>query len=402
MNIFNSLGSNYDLRFVVEALTSDYNVNYSSRLKSYLENRYQGQAVMVYKGREALELALKLLNLPSSSRVAINSFTCYAVYKAIVNAGYKPEYLDISKRDLNFSSGILKTGLRKNPGIKVVIVQNTLGYPCDIEEIAKICKENKIFLIEDLAHSVGTTYKGGQKAGKVGDFTVFSFSQDKMIDGVSGGALVIRNKHYAYKESFVESGQVTSKQQFIDHLYPILTYTIRTTYQMGVGKLIHEVVKKAGLLSNPMGNQKIDKIHHLPNWYCKLIYQRFNGLQGNLNHRREIALLYAKKINPKVLLESVVDVENVSDSTNLRFPIFVDDRINLIKYLKRYGIYVSDIWYDAPIAPKRYVQVTDYKNQCPEAEKISAQILNLPTHQNISKKQAEEIAERVNQWLKLQ
>jgi dTDP-4-amino-4,6-dideoxygalactose transaminase len=298
---------------------------------------------------------------------------------------------------LNFAPNTLKSELKKNPNIKVVVIQNTLGYPCNIEEIAKICRERKIFLIEDLAHSVGTTYEG-QEAGQVGDFTVLSFSQDKIIDGVSGGALVIRNKDYQQKE-LPSLEKITNKQQIIDHLYPIFTYAIRTTYRIGVGKLIHAVLKKSGLLSNPMGNQKVDELCALPDWYSSLAYECLQNLQSNLAHRKEIAFVYAKEINPEILMKSIV--ENIPMSTNLRFPIFVKNRSNIIKHLKSYGIYVSDIWYDAPIAPKKYMNMTDYENQCPESEKMSGQILNLPTHQNISKKQAKIIAERVNQWLKL-
>ena len=102
MNIFNSLGSNYDLKFVMEALFSKNDDTAFSGLKAYLENKYGGRAVLVYKGREAIELALTLLNLPKGTVVGINGFTCYAVYKAVINAGYGVEYIDIQKLNLNF------------------------------------------------------------------------------------------------------------------------------------------------------------------------------------------------------------------------------------------------------------------------------------------------------------
>ncbi len=398
MNIFNSLGSNYNIGSATEALFSNNLTNYSHRLKSYLESEYQGQAILVYKGREALELALKFLNLPENSLVAINGFTCYAVYKAIVNAGCKPIYLDIQGKNLNFTPNALKSELKKNPSIKVVIIQNTLGYPCNIEEVSRACKEKRILLIEDLAHSAGTIYNNQQQAGIVGDFTVLSFSQDKIIDGISGGALIIRNPKYQQK-TLPELNQLANKQQIIDRFYPLFTYIIRSTYIIGLGKLIHVLLKKAGLLSNPMGNQKVDKIYTLPGWYCNLIYKRVHDLQNNLAHRKDIALIYAQKIDPRILSEEFV--KNITNSTNLRFPIFVNDRDSLIKYLKGNGIHVSDIWYDAPLAPKKYLKLTSYNGQCPEAEKISTQILNLPTHQNVSQKQAMEISERVNKWLKL-
>lgn len=182
VSIFNSLGSNYDFNFVLKSLFSPGNDD----LKSFLENKYKGQVTLVYKGREAIELALG--NINKGSLVGINGFICFAVYEAIKKAGMEVEYLDIEKGELNFSAETLK----KAVNVKAVIVQNTLGYPCDIEKIAQICKEKKIILIEDLAHSIGTRYESGEEAGMVGDFVVLSFSQDKIIDAVSGGALISR------------------------------------------------------------------------------------------------------------------------------------------------------------------------------------------------------------------
>lgn len=187
MNIFNSLGSNYNLGFVLKSLFLQNKKRYKTELEQYLSEEFKGKVLLTYKGRQAIEIALKLLNLPKESCVAINGFTCFAVYEAVVNAGLAVDYIDIEKEDLNFSPVQLKNKLKENPKIKVVIIQNTLGYPSQVEEIAAICKENNIILIEDLAHSVG---------GKFGDFVVLSFSQDKLIDAVSGGALIIRNKKY--------------------------------------------------------------------------------------------------------------------------------------------------------------------------------------------------------------
>jgi|SRR3989344_705258 len=193
MSVFNSLGSNYNFNFVLKALFVNNKASYSSALVNFLENKYQGKATLLYKGRQALELGLKSLNLPQGSFVAINGFTCFAVYEAIKKAGLEIEYLDIEKGELNFSPQELEKHLKENPNVKVVIVQNTLGYPCQIEQIAKICKEKKLVLIEDLAHSVGTKYENGQEAGTIGDFVVLSFSQDKIVDGISGGALISKN-----------------------------------------------------------------------------------------------------------------------------------------------------------------------------------------------------------------
>ncbi len=387
MSIFNSLGSNYNFSFVLKSLFSLYGD--TRDLEKLLEEKYGGKAILLYQGREAIELALKTLNLSEGSFVAINGFTCFAVYDAVKNAGFNVEYLDIGRGELNFSAGTLEQAIGKNSEIKVVIIQNTLGYPCDIERISSICKKNNLILIEDLAHSVGTKYDSGEESGTVGDITIFSFSQDKMIDGISGGALI---SHDSIEPDFKS---LPISQQVIDKVYPLFTFTIRRTYPIKIGKIIHFVLKKLNFLSNPMKN--MNGFHNLPAWYSKLIFQQFEKLDDNLNHRKTIASIYAKSINPKILSPKIID--EIHLSSNLRFPIFVENRQGLIKFLEDNRLFISDIWYDAPIAPKKYLQFTNYSGQCPNAELASAEIVNLPTHMNVSEIDAQNLSQLINQWL---
>jgi perosamine synthetase len=389
MSIFNSLGSNYNFKSVLRSLFSSGR-DQKRKLINLLEEKYKGRAILTYKGREALIIALKILDFPKESVVAINGFTCYAVYKAIHKANLVPVCLDLDSKnsDLNFSFEIFKKTLDENKNIKAVVVQNTFGSPCDIEKIAVICSEKNIILIEDLAHCIGTKYANGKEAGTVGDFVTLSFSQDKVIDAVSGGALVIRNKKYREALSLSKGFQFKNpSNQFKDRLYPLWTFKIRKLYDVGLGKLLHYVLKDLNLLSKPMTEGLYD-FYSLPNWYCNLALFEFRKLNQQLNHRKEIAKIYAKNLNKKILNQNIVN--KISNSVNLRFPVFVENREELIKFLKKSKIFVSDIWY-FDVAP-----------ECPNAVEISHKILNLPTHINITKKDALRICERINIWLKSQ
>jgi len=392
MAVFNSLGSNYNLKFTLSSLFSFGKDN----LKDLLEKKYQGKAILLFKGREAIMLSLKLLNFPKDSEVAINGFTCYAVYKAIKEAGLKPVLVDISSHSLNFEADNFEKKLNNNPNIKAVIIQNTLGFPCHIDPILKICKEKKIFLIEDLAHSAGAKYKNGKETGIIGDMTILSFSQDKVIDAVSGGALIIKNEKYQNYHINYSRNSITRKF-LTDKLYPVFTLIIRSTYEIGVGKFIHFFLRKLNLLSYAM-DDNLDKIISLPRWYRLAAQVALRNLEKEINHRKKIASIYAKNVDNSLLLKPITD--NIKYSSCLRFPIFTEKRGDLIKYLKKYNIFISDIWYDAPIAPLRYMKKINYQNDCPNSEKISSLILNLPTHKNVSEKQAKFIAEKINEWVK--
>ncbi len=390
MSVFNSLGSNYDLSFALRPLFPNKDCN----LEKYLEKKYSGKATLLFKGREAITLALKSMDIPKNSEIAINGFTCYAVYRAIEEAGCKPVLIDIPKDDLNFTRSDLASSLVKNPDIKAVIVQNTLGYTCDMEEISKFCKEKKIFLIEDLAHCAGAKYKNGIEAGRVGNFIMLSFSQDKIIDGISGGALISRNSKYEIRNTKLTNPSPT--RQIKDRLYPILTWKIRNTYDFGVGKVLHFVFKNLNLLSAPM-DDSLYGLLKLPSFYQALALDSIEKLEMDIEHRKKIANIYKENLSKKIMLEKLNS--QIYNSSNLRFPIFVNNRGDIIKYLKTEGFYISDIWYDSPIAPKRFMKKINYNNDCPNAEKISNTIVNLPTHKNISEKQALYLSDLINQFL---
>jgi perosamine synthetase len=384
--IFNSLGSNYDFKFVIQSLFSVGGRKDGDLLRSSLADKYGGEIVLLYKNREAIKLALNLLNLPGGSGVGINGFTCYVVYQAIKEAGLAPVYLDIEKNDLNFSFDTL----RKSNDIKALIVQNTLGNPCGIEKISNYCRENGIYLIEDLAHSVGVKYNNEKEVGTVGDFVTLSFSQDKIIDAVSGGALIIRNKKFRNLINQYKFINVDIRQRIKDRFYPLLTYLIRKTYFMGLGRLLHFVLKKLNFLSQPMGTEKEIAFHKLPDWYSKLVLNQLDNFKEVQNHRNSIARIYSGMIDAKA---------KAPFGGSIRFPILADKRSELIKFLREWGIYISDIWYDAPVAPKKYLKLTDYSGQCPNSEEVSKKILNLPTHINVSKDEAKRVSNKINIWL---
>lgn len=388
MSVFNSLGSNYNFSFAINNLFSIGAEKDKRRLIEALEKKYCGEVILFYKGRQAIELALKKINIPGKS-VAVTGFTCLAVAKAVEEADMKAVYLDIDNNSLNFSPETLRQAVNNNPNIEAVIMQNTLGFPQDAVEIAKICKDNDLVLIEDLAHSVGAQYINAGEAGSVGDFVALSFSQEKIIDGVSGGALIIRNDKFKGDVQLQELPKSIGRK---DRFYPVISWKIRKTYSFGLGKIIHKISRKLHFFNNPVVGGNLN--YELTNWHCKAINTQLNTIQESLNHRKDIAKIYLDGLLPQLLIE-----KEVNNSSCLRFPIVVSERDDLVDFLKRKGIFISDIWYDAAVAPKKYEHLSDYiAGTCPVSDAISAKILNLPTHRNVSRQDAIRMVKNINLW----
>jgi perosamine synthetase len=364
------------------------------KLSLYLDTRYGGNSHLFYKGREALAAAFIRSGLPEGSAVCITGYTCYAVYQAVISAHLVPVFTDIAEGDVNFTAASLDMLCRRRPDIRAVVLQNTYGFPQDIAGIEKAAKKFGLIVIEDLAHAVGTTYKDGRQAGTVGDYTALSFSQDKMLDAVSGGALIIRRGGNG-KVGFPGRGTISRKQILKDRFYPLITSAIRTTYPVP-GKLIHETARRMGVLSQPMGDTAHLSLHDLPSFHATLAMQAFTYHREDASHRQNIANIYASVIKPAYTLPALTPLLN--RAVPVRFPIIVRDRQTLISDAKRAGLHISDIWYDAPVAPKKLFLRTTYAGECPNGEVLSETVINLPTHRNVSPADAREICSFINKW----
>jgi len=81
---------------------------------------------------------------------------------------------------------------------KAVIIVHFAGYPCDMDEIVELCQERGVYLIEDVAHAVGATYRG-ESCGTFGEFGCFSFFTIKIY--LWRGGYVGNGKKRAREES---------------------------------------------------------------------------------------------------------------------------------------------------------------------------------------------------------
>jgi hypothetical protein len=176
--------------------------------------------------------------------------------------------------------------------------------------------------------------------------------------------------------------------------YPIWTGLIRLLYPIGLGRYLHFVLKRLHFLASPMGDAGVG-IHSMSNASSSLVLSRWTDRQSELEHRIEIAHIYESEINSDLKIKSSVR----GFPSYLRFPLLTSHRNELIAYLRSAGVHIGDTWYDAPIGPKKYLSKTSYKSgDCPESEKLSNLIVNLPTHMHVTPEIARAICAKIKQW----
>lgn len=139
--------------------------------------------------------ALEFFNVKGKT-VLCPSNTFMATPLSVVKAGARVEFVDCNKEDLCMSLEDLKKKIELYKPTAVWLVHIGGHIAFQIEEIASLCKEKGIVLLEDCAHAHGASYKG-KRAGTWGDAGVYSFYATKTISTGEGGMLATNNKKLA-------------------------------------------------------------------------------------------------------------------------------------------------------------------------------------------------------------
>ena len=151
---------------------------------------YTGVAhcVSVANGTDALELALRALGIGTGSKVVCVANAGFYSSTAVHLAGGRPVYVDVDQNTLTMSPVALARVLKDKPA--AVIATHLYGQLAQIEDIARICREAGVPLIEDCAQSHGAARKG-RRAGSFGDLSCFSFYPTKNLGALGDGGAVL-------------------------------------------------------------------------------------------------------------------------------------------------------------------------------------------------------------------
>lgn len=147
------------------------------------------EAVAVNSGTSALLLALMALEIGPGDQVAVTAYSWPATANVIELVGARPIFVDIDPLTYNIDPEKLRATLVQNAAIKAVLLVHAFGGMSNLDELARLCDQFKIPLIEDAACALGAKYDG-RPAGQWGTLACFSFHPRKAITTGEGGAVV--------------------------------------------------------------------------------------------------------------------------------------------------------------------------------------------------------------------
>ena len=168
------------------------------------------KALLTTSCTHALEMAALLCNIQPADEVILPSYTFVSTANAFALRGAKLIFVDIRPDTMNIDENLIEAAI--TPKTKAITVVHYAGVSCEMDKILDIAKKYNLFVVEDAAQGVKSSYKG-KDLGAIGDFGCYSFHETKNYSMGEGGALLIRDPKYTDDAEIIrEKG--TNRSQF--------------------------------------------------------------------------------------------------------------------------------------------------------------------------------------------
>ncbi len=325
--------------------------NFEKNIQKFLKVKH---VLGVGNWTEGAVMVLKAFGYKKGDEIITVSNSFIATCGAIAYAGLVPKLVDVGE-DLNIDVKKLKRKINKKT--KAIMPVHLSGIPSDLDKLKRICKKEKIQLIEDAAHAFGTKYKNNY-IGTIGDVGVFSLHPRKSFHVLGDGGLIITNNTNLYKKILL-----------------LRNHGLKNRDE----SLVWGTNCRLDNLQAGFGNIMLKKIS---SWNKKQLNIAKKYSQ-NLSNKLKVPIF-----NPKI-----------SNPTFHQYIVRTKFRDKLKSFLKKNKIDTA-IHYPIPI----HQQIT-YKKQfgnikLPNTEKFSKEILSLPINPFMKESEVNFVIKKVNEFFK--
>ncbi|GAB1622416.1 dTDP-4-amino-4,6-dideoxygalactose transaminase [Agarivorans albus] len=185
---------------------------YSLRCHTWFEQRLPcHKALLTPNCTQALEMAAILLNIQPGDEVIMASYTFVSTANAFTLRGAKVVFVDVRKDTMNIDEQLIESAVSSKT--KAIVVVHYAGVACEMDEIMSIAGRHNLFVVEDAAQAMMSTYKG-RALGTIGHIGAYSFHETKnYTSGGEGGLLILNDSTFVDRAEIIrEKG--TNRNQF--------------------------------------------------------------------------------------------------------------------------------------------------------------------------------------------
>jgi len=346
------------------------------------------RAFAFWKGRVALHVVLKAMGLGAGDEVILPGYTCSMVPGAVIYTGARPVYVDIREDDYNLDPDLLDQAC--SAATKALIVQHTYGFAADMDRIMNWAEARGLPIIEDCCHALGCQYHG-RSLGTFGVAAFFSSQWNKHYTSGIGGVLIVNQPALAERVEEVCNRELLSPgrrqawmlaaQMLAHHL---LVYPRTLLLAQGVFRWLtaRGLVIGSASAAEFLTRRPEDYLMGMSDVQARVGLCELARLGRNLAHRRRMSRLYRGELGGPG--------GDGFDQPLVRYPLRVHEREKFLAEAARAWLEVGT-WFECPLHPvETDHQAFGYRpGSCPVAERVARQMVNLPVHPRVSRRDAQ-------------
>ena len=356
--------NNDDIRAVEKALRGDFLTTgpLVEKFEQEIEKVVGAPAISVSSGTAALHCAYAAIGIEPGDEIITPPITFVATQATAALLGAQVIFADVLSDTANIDPRAVAAAITKRT--KAIVAVDFAGHPADMDELRLIADKHGVYLIEDAAHSIGSTYRD-RKVGSIADLTTFSFFPTKNVTTAEGGAVSSNNLDLLDKaRKFARQGLVRDESRF---------------------KLVndgpwHQEVHDFGLN------------YRLPDVLCALGISQVARLSEFKKSRRYVYSKYISLLSQFSWIKLPTEREYVNSNWHL-FPIRVPEEIRKELFLKfredKIGVQVNYI----PAYRHPVFNLTEFDYQTfPISESYYKTEISLPMHSDLTDPEIEQVA----------
>ena len=312
--------------------------------------------VGVSSGTDALLAALMALEIGPGDEVITTSFTFFATAGCVSRTGATPVFVDIDPRTYNIDPQLIERAI--TPSTKAIIPVHLFGQMCDMDPIMEIAQRHKLYVIEDAAQAISSTYKG-RKAGSIGHVGCFSFFPSKNLGGAGDGGML-----------------VTNDADLNDRLLVMRPHGSKPKYY-------HKVVG---------GNFRLDALQ------AAILLAKLPHLGAWSDGRRRNAAIYDQDFAGSPIGTPWINPEGIQHIQPVRGPRVGTRRTQGSPlHAQQIG---CEIYYPVPLHMQECFKNLGYReSDLPVAERAAREVLALPIYPELSKEQIHFVSRTILDWV---
>jgi len=202
-----------ELKYIKEAVDSRKicgDGEFTKKCSKWLEEELNTpKALLTTSCTHATEMAALLCDIKPGDEVIMPSYTFVSTADAFVLRGATAVFVDIRPDTMNIDEKLIEEAITSHT--RAIVPVHYAGVCCEMDTIMDIALRHGLYVVEDAAQAVCSTYKG-RPAGTIGDFGCFSFHETKNFSMGEGGALLIKDEKYIENAEIIrEKGTNRSK-----------------------------------------------------------------------------------------------------------------------------------------------------------------------------------------------